>query len=190
MKRMGERKRPAAPAGTAIPFTCPRAIFAAQRNAEREQMAEQQADGGTDAGRWVTTRVGATGYRADVTARTHAFVTDEPVPLGGTDAGPTPYEYLLSALGGCMAITLRMYADRKGWPLTGIEVRLRSGRAHETDCEGCEANEVDVGRVERTIILEGPLDDAQRTRLLSIGDRCPVKQTLMKGIAITDVAAD
>lgn len=143
---------------------------------------------GADAGRWITTKVGATGYRADVTARTHTFVVDEPVPQGGTDAGPTPYEYLLSALGSCMAITLRMYADRKGWPLTEVEVRLRSARSHEPDCERCPTDKVDVGRLERTIILHGTLSDEQRARLLAIGDRCPVKQTLTRGIVITDVA--
>lgn len=142
----------------------------------------------TDGGRWVTTRVGASGYRADITARTHAFAADEPVILGGTDAGATPYEYLLGALGGCMAITLRMYADRKGFPLTGVEVRLRSSRSHEPDCQDCPTESVDVGRLERTIILEGPLDAEQRKRLLTIADRCPIKQTLTRGIAISDIA--
>ena len=140
-----------------------------------------------EGGRWVTTRVGPSGYHAEVRARSHTFVADEPVDVGGTDAGPTPYEYLLSALGGCMAITLRMYADRKGWPLQGIEIRLRSAHSHEPDCEDCVAEAVDVGRLERTIVLDGPLDDEQRRRLLAIAERCPVKQTLMKGIAITDV---
>jgi putative redox protein len=153
-----------------------------------EQAATEPVACDTDGGQWVTTRVGAKGYRADVTARSHAFVADEPLVLGGTDLGPTPYEYLLSALGGCMAITLRMYADRKGLPLTGIEIRLRAARSHEPDCQDCPTGEVDVGRLERVIILEGPLDAAQRARLLAIGDRCPVKQTLARGIAITDVA--
>lgn len=138
-------------------------------------------------GQWVITRVAASGYRADITARTHAFVADEPLALGGSDAGATPYEYLLSALGSCMAITLRMYADRKGWPLTGVEVRLRSARSHEPDCETCDTTDVGVGQLERVIVLDGPLDEQQRSRLLAIGDRCPVKQTLAKGISIKDV---
>lgn len=147
----------------------------------------EQANGSAEAGGWVTTRIGANGYRADIRARTHALVADEPVPQGG-DAGPTPYEHLLAALGGCMAMTLRMYADRKRWPLAAVEVRLRSGRSHVADCEKCESAEVDVGRVERNIVLEGPLDDEQRKRLLFIADRCPVKQTLARGITIADVA--
>ena len=150
-------------------------------------MADAAVVAEQDGGRWVTTHVGPSGYRAEIQARGHAYLADEPAALGGTDAGPTPYEYLLSALGGCMAITLRMYADRKGWPLTGVQVRLRSARSHEPDCEDCVAQAVDVGRLERTIVLEGPLSDDQRSRLLTIGERCPVKQTLTKGIVIQDV---
>ncbi|MDB4885958.1 MAG: OsmC family protein [Gemmatimonadetes bacterium] len=142
-----------------------------------------------DADRWVTTRVGSAGFRADVAARGHALVVDEPVVDGGTDAGPTPYEYLLSALGGCTAITLRMYADRKGWPLTGVEVRLRSGRSYAADCRDCVRAEVGIGRIERQIGLHGPLDDEQRRRLLAIGDRCPLKQTLSRGIEVVEVTA-
>jgi putative redox protein len=86
-----------------------------------------------------------------------------------------------------MAITLRMYADRKGFPLTGVVVRLRAARSHEPDCQDCPTEDVDVGRLERSIVLEGPLDADQRARLLLIGDRCPVKQTLARGISITDI---
>jgi putative redox protein len=153
-----------------------------------EQTATEPVACDTDGGQWVTIRVGAKGYRADVTARSHALVADEPLILGGTDLGPTPYEYLLTALGGCMAITLRMYADRKGFPLTGIEIRLRAARSHEPDCQDCPTEQVDIGRLERRILLDGPLDDAQRARLLAIADRCPVKQTLARGVSITDVA--
>lgn len=142
-----------------------------------------------DAAPWVTVRVGSTGYRADAVARGHAFVVDEPVTAGGSDLGPTPYELLLYALGGCMAITLRMYADRKGWPLTGVEVRLRSGRSHQADCVDCEKGTVGVGLVQRQVVLHGPLDEAQRGRLLAIGDRCPLSQTLAGGIRVADVTS-
>jgi uncharacterized OsmC-like protein len=70
------------------------------------------------------------GLRTEIEAGTHALVADEPESLGGTDAGPTPYDYLLAALGGCTAITLRMYADRKGWPLESVTVRLSQPRRH------------------------------------------------------------
>jgi putative redox protein len=133
---------------------------------------------------WVTARVGPRGFRVDVRARGHALVADEPVPLGGTDAGATPYEYLLGALSGCMAMTLRMYADRKGWPLEGVQVKLRSGRSHERDCEQCATEKVGITRIERQIELSGPLADEQRQRLLQIAERCPLKQTLERGIRV------
>ena len=115
-------------------------------------------------------------------------VLDEPVDVGGTDAGPTPYEAMLGALGGCTVITLRMYADRKGWPLEAVHVRLRQARAHERDCEICETAEVGPHRLEREIELEGPLTEEQRRRLLLIADRCPVKQTLERGIHVVAAA--
>jgi putative redox protein len=141
-------------------------------------------EGSEDGGGWVTARVGARGFRTDVVARGHALAADEPVALGGTDAGPTPYEYLLGALSGCMAMTLRMYADRKKWPLEGVRVQLRTGRSHERDCEQCETEKVGITRIERRIELSGPLTDEQRQRLLQIAERGPLKQTLERGIRV------
>lgn len=143
-----------------------------------------------DVGRWVTSRVGAKGFRVDVLTRTHTLITDEPTPLGGTDEGPTPYEYLLTALGSCMVMTLRMYADRKGWQLTSATVQLRSGRSHEVDCEHCEDEDVGIGRIERRIELDGALTEEQRARLLQIADRCPVKQTLERGIRVETISPE
>jgi uncharacterized OsmC-like protein len=139
-----------------------------------------------DGGRWVIARAGPSGFRTELEARTHGLIADEPESLGGTNRGPTPYEYLLSALGGCMAMTLRMYADRKAWPLEGVEVRLRTARSHEKDCEDCEKNEVGITNIERTIELTGTLTGEQRKRLFEIADRCPVKQTLERGIKVVD----
>ena len=140
-----------------------------------------------EAGRWVTSRIGATGYKVDVTARTHTIVADEPIPVGGTDAGPTPYEYLLGAIGSCTVMTLRMYADRKQWPLEGASVQLRTSHSHGRDCEDCETQKVGIGRIERQIELFGTLTDEQRARLLEIADRCPVKQSLERGIRIETI---
>ena len=138
-----------------------------------------------DAGRWVTASVGSTGFRVDILAGSHALTADEPVSLGGTDSGPTPYEFMLSALGSCMVMTLRMYADRKGWQLTGATIQLRSGSSHEVDCENCETEKVDIGRIDRRLVLHGALTDEQRARLLQVVDRCPVKQSLERGMTFS-----
>lgn len=135
---------------------------------------------------WVATRIDRGRYRTTVSARLHEQTLDEPVEVGGTDAGPTPYESLLGALGACTVITLRMYADRKGWPLEGALVRLRTARVHEPDCEACETTDFDGMRLERQIELEGALSEEQRRRLLQIADRCPVKQALERGIRVVD----
>jgi uncharacterized OsmC-like protein len=139
---------------------------------------------GVDGGSWIVTTIGASGFRADINARSHIIATDEPVSLGGTDKGPTPYELLLGALSGCTAMTLRMYADRKGWPLESVEVRMRQTRSHELDCENCTTSEVGIQHIERQIDLRGALTQEQRVRLIEIADRCPVKQTLERGIKV------
>jgi putative redox protein len=142
----------------------------------------------TDANEWVRARIGASGFRVEVTSRKHHLAVDEPRPLGGTDAGPTPYELLLASLAGCTAMTLRMYTDRKGWPLEAAVVWLRQAHSHEVDCEQCASKPVGMGVVERRLELVGPLTEEQRVRLLEIADRCPVKQTLERGIRIAPVA--
>ena len=139
-----------------------------------------------DAG-WVTVRIGGAGYRTEVRSGAHAFVADEPVGVGG-GAGPTPYDYLLGALGACTAMTMRMYAARKGWPLEGAVVRLRNARSYAEDCQNCETRPVGFRRIERRVEMTGPLTDEQRQRLLAIADRCPVKQTLAHGIEVVGVA--
>jgi putative redox protein len=145
------------------------------------------AAGNAESGRWVTARTGPSGFRTELQARGHALITDEPTALGGTDAGPTPYELLLSALSGCMAITLRMYADRKGWPLEDVRVHMRTARSHEPDCEHCDTESVGITLIERRVELSGPLTDEQRKRLMLVADRCPVKQTFERGIRIEAV---
>ena len=116
--------------------------------------------------------------RTETEAGGHALVADEPTSLGGTGAGPTPYDYMLAALGSCTTMTLRMYADRKGWPLESVTVRLLQDRIHAKDCEECETDEGRIDRIEREIELEGPLDEEQRRKLLEIADMCPVHRTM------------
>ena len=138
---------------------------------------------------WVAVHLDRSHYRTRVEARGHALVLDEPAAVGGTDLGATPYEALLAAVGGCTAMTVRMYADRKGWPLDAVHVRLRTARAHGADCADCETGSVGPHRLEREVVLDGALDDEQRRRLLQIADRCPLKQTLERGVRVVDAVA-
>jgi uncharacterized OsmC-like protein len=125
----------------------------------------------------VVARTG-TALRTEVTANAHALVADEPVSVGGTDLGPTPYDYLLVALGSCTAMTLRMYADRKGWPLESVTVRLSHNKVHARDCEECETKDGKIDRIRLKLELVGPLEGPQRRRLLEIAEMCPVHRTL------------
>lgn len=114
----------------------------------------------------------------------HALLADEPTSVGGDDTGPGPYGLLLASLGACTSMTLRLYADRKGWPLERVAVRLRHDKIHARDCAECETREGRVDRIEKSIALEGPLDDEQRGRLLEIADRCPVHRTLHSEVRV------
>jgi uncharacterized OsmC-like protein/alpha/beta superfamily hydrolase len=105
----------------------------------------------------------------------HRLTGDEPERLGGADEGPTPYGYLLTSLGTCTSMTLRMYARHKKWPLENVEVRLRHEKVDDPSNAGGKHK---VDRIERVLKLEGPLDEEQRSRLLEIADRCPVHRTL------------
>ena len=136
---------------------------------------------------WVTARSGASGFRTAITARGFEIAADEPATAGGTNSGPTPYELLLGALAACASMTLTMYARRKSWPLTEVVIRLREARSHAIDCANCDTAPVGIRRIERRIELHGALTDDQRQRLLQIADRCPVKQTLERGLVIESV---
>ncbi|MEQ9073797.1 MAG: alpha/beta fold hydrolase [Sandaracinaceae bacterium] len=133
---------------------------------------------------------GGRGLRQHIQAGPHGLAADEPRRLGGTDTGPTPYDLLLAALGACTSMTLRMYADRKSWPLKAVKVTLEHDRHHATDCEGCEDQPKLVDRIRRVIEVDGELDDAQRARLLEIADKCPVHRTLHNEIRIESSLAD
>ncbi len=115
----------------------------------------------------------------------HSLFVDEPKSVGGTDAGPTPYDLILGALGACTSMTLRLYADRKGIPLEEVRVRLRFSRIHALDCAQCETKEGKIDHIDREIEVTGPLTEAQRQRLLEMADRCPVHRTLQSKIDIT-----
>jgi putative redox protein len=124
------------------------------------------------------------GFAQEVIARNHRLRGDEPEAVGGTDTGPTPYDLLLAALGTCTSMTVRMYAERKGWALEGVRVTLSHARIHARDCAECQKTEGRIDRIERSIRFLGDLDEAQRTRLGEIADLCPVHKTLKNEIDI------
>ncbi len=113
----------------------------------------------------------------------HYAVADEPASYGGTDQGMSPYGFVSSGLGACTSMTIRMYARRKGWPLTGITVDVCHDKVHAQDAGLVSDGKVDLFR--RKIRLEGPLDQTQRARLLEIADKCPVHRTLEGSAQIT-----
>jgi putative redox protein len=117
--------------------------------------------------------IGTTNYAVSITAGRHQVSADEGVEQGGKDVGPTPSELVCAALGACTAITLRMYAERKRWPVREVHVDVRFRR------EGTEAS------IARVLSFEGELDDEQRTRLADIAVRAPVTLTLKQGVVIT-----
>jgi putative redox protein len=127
-----------------------------------------------------TILVGETGlgrYQVEAQVGNAAFLVDEPVASGGLGSGPNPYNLLSAALGACKSMTIRLYANRKGWPLQRVRVAVRHSRA---DLQARDVFEADV-------TLEGALDDAQRARLLEIAERCPVHMTLTRGADVRTV---
>ncbi len=141
-----------------------------------------------DEGLVVVSEDGAGGFAQKVMVGQHRLVADEPVPMG-TDTGPTPYDFLLAGLGACTSMTVRMYADRKKWPLENVTVTLRHSRIHADDCANCETETGHVDRIERVLRFDGDLDDDQRQRLSEIADKCPVHRTLHSEIIIDTVVS-
>lgn len=127
------------------------------------------------------TRTGT--YVQQIAAGRHQLVADEPRPIGD-DEGPTPYDLLLAALGACTSMTVRMYADRKGWQVDRVQVTLRHKRIHAEDCAECETTAGWISHIDRVVEITGDLDDDQRQRLLHIAERCPVHQTLTSEVDV------
>ena len=119
----------------------------------------------------------------EIIAGPHRLLSDEPHPIGD-DTGPTAYNLLSAALGSCTATTLSLYAQRKEWPLESVSVVLTHQKIDAEDCSGCATEKGKVDHIERAIELGGPLTEDQRSRLLEIADRCPVRRTLASEIHI------
>ena len=131
----------------------------------------------------VTCRSGQN-YQVVISTGRHEFIADEPLDIGD-DAGPNPYDLLLGALGACTVMTVEMYAKRKNWPLTSVEILLKNYKIYARDCVDCDSDpgaKVDV--IERQITFGGDLNDEQRARLIEIADKCPIHRTLMSEVKI------
>ncbi|NQY04821.1 MAG: alpha/beta fold hydrolase [Flavobacteriaceae bacterium] len=133
----------------------------------------------------VAVRIDKEKYTTEVRARNHAILADEPKTYGGKDLGMSPYELLLSSLGTCTAMTLRMYADRKDWDLQEVTVHLSHDKIHAADCAACNNSAKNMDVLSREIEIKGNLDDKQRVRLMEIADKCPVHRTLENKIEVT-----
>ena len=123
-------------------------------------------------------------FALDVQSDSHTWIADEPTSVGGNNSGPDPYEHLLASLGTCTAMTMRMYADRKQWPLEHITVELNHSRDHGKDCLECDEAHPQIDYIDRNISLTGELSEEQRQRIMAIADKCPVHRTLHNKLLI------
>jgi uncharacterized OsmC-like protein/fermentation-respiration switch protein FrsA (DUF1100 family) len=138
----------------------------------------------TVTGSGVAARTRKGGFRTEVAAGNHRFVADEPLRVGGTDLGPTPYDLLAAALATCTTMTLRMYANHKNIDLRSATVSVQHGRVHAEDCVDCENSSGMIDEFRRELVLDGDLTEKQRQRMLEIADRCPVHKTLHNEINV------
>ncbi len=135
-------------------------------------------------GNQVLVRLSGQGFTTEVKTPYHHLIADEPAEVGGANLGPTPYDLLMSSLGTCTAMTMKMYAERKKWKLSEVNVYLNFENVHKEDALNPDKPKSKVGQFTRLIKMEGTLDDTQRARLMEIADRCPVHRTLSEEIEI------
>jgi len=128
-----------------------------------------------------TVTIGTDDFRTTVKSRGHEFYLDEPGELGGKDTAPTPYELLLGSLGACKAITVRMYANRKGWDLQQVRLDLEHSRLNGRG----NPEQIDI-----SISFEGDLDEDQKNRLKEIANKCPVQKTITGELRVNSILED
>ena len=138
----------------------------------------------------VVSETRASKFQQVINVGPHQMLADEPIAAGGEDTGPGPYDLLLSALGACTAMTMRLYADRKALPMDHVTVTLNHKKIYARDCEECETKDGMLDQVERVITIDGKLDAEQRAKLMEIADKCPVHRTLTSEIRIVTKAAE
>lgn len=132
----------------------------------------------------VLARIGSTGFTTDIQSGNHSITADEPLSVGGDDFGPNPYDLLMSSLGACTAMTMRMYADRKGWAIDEIIVHLSHEKQHVKDCQDCDTTSGYIDKIEKEIEIIADLDSEQKQRLLEIADKCPIHRTLHNEVKV------
>lgn len=127
-------------------------------------------------------------FKTTLTAGNHELLADEPdnVP-GGNDSGPDPYDYLLMSLGSCTAMTVKMYARRKKWPLEELFLEMRHSKSHDLDCTNCEIPDAKIDVIEKELIIKGDLSQEQLDKLLEISKKCPVHKTLVGELQIESI---
>jgi putative redox protein len=152
-------------------------------------LVKEEAPAPSDAKTVIVSETGFGKFQQVASVSGHRLYVDEPVAVGGMGAGGTPYDLMLAGLGACTSMTLRLYADSKGWPLKRTEVRLQHDRVHADDCANSDQPGSKIDRITRVVSLEGPLTDEQRRRLLEIAEKCPVHRTMTEGAKVETTLA-
>ncbi|MBV6477447.1 MAG: hypothetical protein HGGPFJEG_00186 [Ignavibacteria bacterium] len=124
------------------------------------------------------------GFLTEIKSRNHKLTADEPIESGGTDKGVDAYELLLASLGTCKAITMRMYANRKNFPLKDVKINLKHYKINAADCDGCKTKEGKIDKIDIEVEITGDLSEAQKARILEIGEKCPVQRTILSEVII------
>jgi uncharacterized OsmC-like protein len=127
-------------------------------------------------------------YVQNISIGSHQLLADEPPGSGGADAGPNPYELVMAGLGACTSMTVRMYAERRNWPLEKVQVQLKFSRIHAADCDDCSRKKGIVNRIEKRVTLIRDLSEIQRERLLHVANNCPVHRVLARTIEISSTS--